>query len=269
MVNFAPICFRSVYLPVVGPMNAIESLLTRSQVHPRWQPLLMEAGRTMDEAYLEDLLADSAWLPGPDKIFAAFQRDLEGVQYVLFGESPYPRKASANGIAFYDAAVDGLWSDSGLSKSVNRATSLRNILKTALVAEGRLVPTQEGKIPQSLVAEVPKAGMVQTIAELFEALQRVGFLMLNATPVLHPDRKPNREARYWQQFMERFLNGLQQARGEQLPTLVLWGKIAEQIQSIPCANRYPQLVCEHPYNLSFIDNTEMRTLFGKIRILAR
>ena len=73
-----------------------------------------------------------------DRLLAAFQRDRAGVRYLLIGESPYPRRASANGIAFYDAAVDSLWSEQGLSKAVNRATSLRNIVKTALLAEGLL-----------------------------------------------------------------------------------------------------------------------------------
>ena len=86
------------------------------------------------------------WLPGRDHLFAAFQRDLVNCRYILIGESPYPRRQSANGIAFYDAAVDQLWSDKGLSKAVNRATSLRNIIKTALLAQGLIEPDADGKI---------------------------------------------------------------------------------------------------------------------------
>ena len=44
----------------------------------------------------------------------------------------------ANGYAFWDAAVNELWSDNGLSKAVNRATSLRNFIKMLLVTEGAL-----------------------------------------------------------------------------------------------------------------------------------
>ncbi len=250
-------------------MSAIETLLSDSNVHPQWYPLLVQAGAQVDDQYLRSLIGDSQWLPGSSDVFAAFRRDLEGVQYLLIGESPYPRKASANGISFYDAAVDELWSDTGLSKSVNRATSLRNILKTALVAEGRLTPDVDGRIPQSLVAAVPKAGMVQTIAELFDSLARAGFLMLNATPVLHPDRKPNREAKYWLPFLESFLEELLEVRSSEPPTLVLWGKIAEQVRSIRCASAYPQLACEHPYNLSFIRNSKMQSFFKDLGILER
>ena len=58
------------------------------------------------------------------------------VNYVLFGES-LPRRASANGYAFWDAAVKIMVSF-GNSKTVNRATSLLNILKMLLIAEGCL-----------------------------------------------------------------------------------------------------------------------------------
>ena len=117
-------------------MNNIDTLIERSEVHDDWRPILAESLLTLDPDYIESLLLDNAWLPGVDRLLAAFQRDLSGLRYLLIGESPYPRRESANGIAFYDAAVGKLWSEQGLSKAVNRATSLRNIVKTALVAEG-------------------------------------------------------------------------------------------------------------------------------------
>ncbi len=117
------------------------------------------------------------------------------MRYLLIGESPYPRRESANGIAFYDAAVGELWSDRGLSKAVNRATSLRNIVKTALLGEGLLQRDADGKITQDAIARLDKSGLIQTLPELFDNLASAGFLMLNATPVLHPERKPAVEAR--------------------------------------------------------------------------
>lgn len=248
-------------------MQPIELLLKRARVHPEWQPLLVEAGAGLDAAYLQSLIDDPQWLPGPDHLFAAFRRDLRGVRYLLFGESPYPRKASANGIAFYDAMVDQLWSDSGLSKPVNRATSLRNIIKTALLAEQRLSPEPDGRITQSLIAGVAKEGLVHSMAELFDSFHRAGFLMLNATPVLHAARKPVQEAKQWHRFRESLL-GQVLAHASTLPTLILWGKIAEQIQAIPSASAYPQLVAEHPYNISFISNPQIQTLFRSTRLLS-
>lgn len=248
-------------------MTDREIVLSRSSVHHQWQGLLNHALDAVDDGYISQLLDSNGWLPGIDHLFSAFRRDRIGVRYVLIGESPYPRKQSANGIAFYDAAVDKLWSDTGLSKSVNRATSLRNIIKTALLAEGYLQSDSQGKISQASIAKIDKTTMIQTMPELFQALENNGFLMLNATPVLHPDRRPSLEAKYWQGFLLRLLEGLAPSLNQAV-TLVLWGKIAEQIETLPITDSYQKLVCEHPYNISFIQNHAMQSLFRELKLLS-
>lgn len=247
-------------------MRDAEVLIRRSGVHEDWRPLLIDALATLEHDYLQALINDDSWLPGIDHLLAAFRRDRDGVRYLLIGESPYPRRESANGIAFYDAAVGSLWSEQGLSKAVNRATSLRNIMKTALLAEGHLHKDNHGKISQQAIAAIDRRGLVETLGEVFDNLQRAGFLMLNATPVLHPQRKPVREARYWQAFLERLLESIAQQAPAQV-TLLLWGKIAKLIEAMPASSNYRKLVCEHPYNISFIDNPEMLGLFAELSIL--
>jgi len=249
-------------------MSNIDTLIKSSGVHDDWRPILRESLLTLDPDYVDSLLRDDDWLPGVDRLLAAFQRDRAGVRYLLIGESPYPRKASANGIAFYDAAVDSLWSKQGLSKAVNRATSLRNLVKTALLAQGLLQRDSGGKITQDSIAQLDKSDLAQTLAELFENLERAGFLMLNATPVLHPQRKPAQEARYWLEFLERLLALLAQSSPQRI-TLLLWGKIAKLVEAMPASQAYARLVCEHPYNISFIDNPDMQQLFSKLRVLQR
>lgn len=247
-------------------MNEAETLIRRAGVHDDWRPLLIDALGRLERDYLQSLIDDDSWLPGIDRLLAAFRRDRGGVRYLLIGESPYPRRESANGIAFFDAAVGSLWSEQGLSKAVNRATSLRNIVKTALFAEGHLRRDSEGKISQQAIAAIDRRGLVETLGELFENLQRAGFLMLNATPVLHPLRKPVQEARYWQAFLERLLELIaRQAPAE--VTLLLWGKIAKLVEAMPASSNYRKLVCEHPYNISFIDNPEMQGLFAELAVL--
>jgi len=247
-------------------MGDAERLMQRSRVHLEWREIVGEALAALDPEYLQSLLHDDNWLPGPARLLAAFQRDRSGVRYLLIGESPYPRRESANGIAFYDAAVGSLWSEQGLSKAVNRATSLRNIVKTALLAEGHLHKDADGKISQQAIAAIDRSGLVETLGDLFENLQRAGFLMLNATPVLHPQRKPVQEARYWQAFLERLLELIAQQAPAQL-TLLLWGKIAKLVEAMPASSNYRKLVCEHPYNISFIDNPQMLKLFAELSIL--
>eukprot|EP00494_Astrolonche_serrata_P008915 UN08959 len=104
------------------------------------------------------------------------------------------------------------------------------------------------------------------MAQLFDNLETAGVLLLNATPVLHPDRKPQEEARYWLQFLDRLLQ-LIASHSEQTLTVILWGKIASLVAAMPASKHYNQLACEHPYNLSFIDNPQMQTLFANLKIL--
>jgi len=245
-----------------------EAFISRANVHDQWKDILIDALQSVDTNYLAGLERSDDWLPGIDQLFNAFRRDRQNLRYILIGESPYPRVESANGIAFYDAAVDALWSETGLSKAVNRATSMRNIIKTALLAEGFIEADPEGKISQASIALVDKAGLIQTMADLFEALQARGFLMLNATPVLHSVRKPALEANYWQGFLERLLELLAPSAKNPV-TLVLWGKIAETIESLELSPNYQKLVSEHPYNLSFIHNGKMQGLFREIGILRK
>ena len=247
-------------------MTNRDIVLSRSSVHTQWQDILNHALEAVDDNYLSQLVNSDAWLPGIDNLLSAFRRDRLGVRYILIGESPYPRKQSANGIAFYDAAVESLWSETGLSKSVNRATSLRNIIKTALLAEGLIEADPQGKISQASITLVDKSEMLQTMGELFQALENNGFLMLNATPVLRPERKPSLEARYWHGFLLRLLERLAESLNQSV-TLVLCGKIAESIGPLEAADRYQKLVCEHPYNLSFIQNPAMQSLFGELKLL--
>ena len=247
-------------------MNDIDTLIDRSSVHSDWHEILQSALSGLDEKYLESLLSDPHWLPGIDQLLAAFRRDRENLRYLLIGESPYPRQTSANGIAFYDAAVVELWSEQGLSKAVNRATSLRNIMKTAMLAQQLLHKDEDGKVTQSSIAEVSKTGLVQNMAQPFDNFERAGFLLLNATPVLHAERKPQEEAKYWLEFLNQVLL-LTSQRATQPLTLILWGKVAKVIATLPAGDAYDQIICEHPYNLSFIDNLTMKELFAKLQIL--
>ena len=249
-------------------MPDIEALINRSAVHPDWHQILHSAFSSVDPQYLDALTRDPHWLPGIDHLLAAFRRDRQQLRYLLIGESPYPRRESANGIAFYDAAVAGLWSEQGLSKPVNRATSLRNILKTALFAQQLLEKDDAGKVTQTAIAAIDKTGLIQTLPQLFANFERAGFLLLNATPVLHPQRKPQEEAKYWLGFLNQILLLTAQQASRPL-TLVLWGKIATVIATLPGGDHFEQMACEHPYNLSFIDNPAMIKLFAELQILKR
>lgn len=242
---------------------------------PSWRPMLTEGLERMaadDPDYLPTLAADS-YLPTDGRLFAAFSLPLDAVRYVLVGEGPYPRAESATGVCFMDGAVEALWSEKGLSKQVNRATSLRNFMKMLLVAGGQLDETHTSGEALAEVAHKARAigsPFIQTLTELQANLTRHGFLLLNASLVYRPQVPPLKEARAWQPFLRTVLDALAahaERKGAALPTLVLWGKIAEQLNVLGATARFPCALSEHPYNLSFIRNRTMQKLFGPMHLL--
>lgn len=233
-----------------------------------WRPILqvgLDAVARADPAYLPALAKDD-YLPTELRLFAAFAQPLDKVRYVLVGEGPYPRAASATGVCFMDGAVGDLWSEAGLSKPVNRATSLRNFMKMLLVADGRLKPGATGGAALAPVAAAARTdGSIGTLAQLQDNLTAHGFLLLNAALVFRKHVAPVIDARAWSPFLQVVLAALGTRSAP--PTLVLWGKIAEQLQKLPETAAFDQAVAEHPYNLSFIEHPGMLALFGPMHLL--
>jgi uracil-DNA glycosylase len=235
-----------------------------SQTAPDWQPLLSKALAAMDPDYLAQLQGNPAWLPGQNAIFNAFKLPLAKTRYILFGESPYPRATSANGFAFWDANVNELWSSSGLSKRVNKATSLRNIIKMLLLARGDL---NISDLSQAAICNVDKAEHAQTIKELFNNALAEGVLLLNASLALSESLSVSKESRYWLPFIECLLGDVTLA--SQGILLILMGKVAGKVR--PLANKLGlnYFVCEHPYNLSFITNPDVLDYFKPFNLLKK
>lgn len=230
--------------------------------HSSWHECLTNALTTMDQDYLDNLYQTANWLPGHEKIFSAFSLPVDQIKFVLFGESPYPRPESANGYAFWDGTVKELWSHSGLSKPVNRATSLRNIIKMLLVTEGFLHPE---KTTQDAIANLDKTPFVKTNNEFFENFLQKGFLLLNATLVLQPTHV-KKDAQAWIPFLKEVLYFLLKKNPH--IQLILFGQIAIEINKIPHLENIPKLYAEHPYNLSFIQNKQVLEFFKPLHLLA-
>ncbi|ASQ46077.1 uracil-DNA glycosylase family protein [Legionella clemsonensis] len=233
----------------------IDSLIKNT--HPQWHSMLREALQEVDESYLIQLELDKNWLPGIDNLLAAFSIPLEKTNYLLLGESPYPRPQSANGYAFWDAAVQNLWSDTGLSKEVNRATSFRNWIKMLLVARGDL----QRDLSQKAIAQLDKTHFCQTANDFFKTLVNRGFLLLNASLVFSNDGI-RRHARQWKPFMNSLLDQL--AIYNPSLKLLLFGNIAKEV---PQTKFSSCLIAEHPYNLSFINNPQVLEFFKPLDLL--
>lgn len=249
-------------------------------IHPSWLPAVI-AGLTAMHAADPDYfpnLKEGQFLPSTGRLFAAFSLPLDQVRYVLVGEGPYPREESANGYCFMDGAVNNLWSTEvhgGLSKKVNRATSLRNFIKMLLVADGRLDvnhTTGAAMATVSSLAREKNSSFIQTLPELQKNMIAHGFLLLNASLVFRSDVAPLRDARAWQVFLQSIFSALltkkNTSNGDTV-SLVLWGKIAGQLKQIPATNLFPHVIAEHPYNLSFIANTSMQEFFAPMKLLIK
>jgi uracil-DNA glycosylase len=254
---------------IPGSFNAMIEV-----AHPSWRPVILAGLEAIETAYPDYLaaLAKDHYLPNGGRVFAAFAQPMDAVRYVLVGEGPYPRPDSATGVCFMDGAVSQLWSEKGLSKPVNRATSLRNFMKMLLVADGQLKVEQTTGEVLADVAHRARASdeMIQTLPALQANLTAQGFLLLNATLVFRADMPPVREAKAWLPFLQVVLAALAdhaERKGKEPPTLVLWGKIAVQLDALPANSRFPRKTSEHPYNLSFIANPVMQKLFGSMRLL--
>lgn len=236
-----------------------EVIFNLQKTHKDWHPILRRALALMDKNYLTSLSKDKTWLPGEENIFNAFKLPLKNLKRILFGESPYPRKISANGYAFWDNAVDTLWSEKGLSKTVNRATSLRNFIKMLLLAENKSI-TSDKFCDKSF----DKFCFVQTLPELFENMLDHGFLLLNAT-LVYRQNKVREDAKYWQVFLQSILADIYKIHPD--TELILLGNFAKQIEPL-IENPYHKIIAEHPYNLSFINNPVVLNYFRPLKLLS-
>jgi len=232
-----------------------------SRVDSSWLPLLRSALLELDKEYLQFVLEDRSYIPNRDKIFNAFKSlPRERVKYILFGQDPYPREASAIGYAFIDGAVKEIFSQKGLSKEVNRATSLRNFIKMALVASGRLSVADTS---QSAIAKIDKSDLITTIEELKKNFEKQGVLLLN-TALLFTDKKSStKHIKAWEPFIRYLLANL-----EESIELILFGNHAKEIVK-KFHPKQKSILLPHPYNTSFISLNESRTLFAPMRLLEK
>lgn len=247
----------------------VGNIMQLDGVHSTWKPSIVAALQQMDVNYLSELEQTTDWLPGKNNLFAAFSMPMSEVKYVLLGESPYPRIESANGYAFWDAQVTTLWSETGLSKKVNRATSLRNFIKMLLVARGDLCLDN---ISQAAITQLDNKRYVQTAEQFFLGMLQKGFLLLNASLVYREGEVPY-HAKHWQPFLEKIIGDLSQRVSTQryknqknfsIKWIVL-GNIAKKIK-IPLCDI--GLAAEHPYNLSFISNSQVIQFFKPLNLLS-
>src|SRR5450830_1563044 len=248
-------------------------------VHPSWCDTIVTGLAAMhqaDPSYFSQLCVEE-FLPSEGRLFAAFSLPMDEVRFILVGEGPYPRAESATGVCFMDGAVQEIWANDGrgLSKRVNRATSLRNFVKMLLVADGQIEEENtSGTALENIASRAiePGSEYLQTLPEMQQKLLDHGFLLLNASLVFRKHVAPVKDGRSWQVFFRHVciaLHNHHSVVSGRMPALILWGKIAESLKKVPEVALFPQISSEHPYNLSFIKNRQMQELFRPMKLLLK
>ncbi len=226
-----------------------------------WESILREAYAQLEEHYRHFLETDRRYIPDRDNYLNAFRTlPKERVKYILFGQDPYPRAESAGGYAFIDTRVKSIFSGKGLSKEVNRATSLRNFVKMALVARGDL---SLDDLSQEAIASVDKTALISSIDELRINFEKNGVLLLNTALVFTDKKSSPRHVRAWRPFIQSLLQSLE----AQQPELILFGTHAKALKKHLPLENFETIELEHPYNHTFIGNPKALELFGPMKLL--
>ena len=228
-----------------------------------WESILAKAYASLDEKYRHFLETDKTYFPSKENYFNAFQTLPKGrVKYILFGQDPYPRKESAGGYAFIDTKVQRLFSDSGLSKEVNKATSLRNLVKMALVQRGDLSLNDTS---QEAISKVEKAHLISSMKELRENFEKNGVLLLNTALIFTDKKSSGKHIRFWRPFIQTLLDTLE----ADAPKLILFGTHAKALKTQLNLENFETIELEHPYNHTFISNPKAHELFGGMHLLEK
>lgn len=228
-----------------------------------WELLLEKAYEALTEEYRFFLENDKSYFPSSSHYFNAFKTlPRDKVKYILFGQDPYPREQSAGGYAFIDEKVETLFSDKGLSKEVNRATSLRNFVKMALVARGDL---RAEETSQEAISILNKDHLINSIEALRINFEKNGVLLLNTALIFTDKRSSSRHVKAWRPFIEILLKALE----EDAPKLILFGTHAKELKKKLPLEKFETIEMEHPYNHTFISNPEALELFGSMKLLEK
>ncbi len=231
--------------------------------HHSWQEIIESAYAALDEDYRTFLEEDNGYFPNKTNYLNAFRTlPRNKVRYILFGQDPYPREESAGGYAFIDEKVKRLFSENGLSKEVNRATSLRNFIKMALVARGDL---NIDNTSQDAIATVDKSSLIDSILELRHNFEKNGVLLLNTALIFTDKKSSSKHIKAWQPFMQYLLNAL----AEDAPKLILFGTHAKALKRSLNLESFETVELEHPYNHTFIGNKKALELFGPMQLLEK
>ncbi len=234
------------------------------KVHPSWQKIIQRCYNKLDVNYRDFLEKDIGYFPKFPNFLNAFKTlPLEKTKYILFGQDPYPREKSAIGYAFIDGMVEEIFSEIGLSKRVNRATSLRNFIKMLLVASGHLDKDKTGKED---IANLDKSGFINDIMQLKNNFEKNGVLLLNTSLVFTDKKSTNLHVKKFMPFIDELFRNLSDYDIE----LILFGNIAKDMEKkFSNMSNFKVFKTMHPYNVGFIKDSSTIEFFKPMNLLGK
>lgn len=231
-----------------------------SKTHSSWRVILKDSLASLELEYQNFLKTDTAYFPDSDNFLNAFKTlPLDSTKYILFGQDPYPRFESAIGYAFIDAKVKTLFGTNGFSKEVNKATSLRNMMKMLLSCEGELT----NDFSKDAVKRVDSSKYIDSIYSLRDNFETNGVLLLNSALIFTDKKQSTYHAKMWRPFVD---NLLKQIENKDIK-LILFGNISKEIDKLPSSKNFEKILLPHPYNLGFITNNNVKKLFCDMKLL--
>lgn len=155
-------------------------------------------------------------IPKPELIFNVFTKMRpEEVRCVLFGEDPYPRITSANGIAFWDFEIQH-WDDK------TNGNSLKNMLKGLLIAQG--LANYNTSIAEC--RKIAKESNFMNPPRLFEHWLDQGVFLINTALTFSSAGEKKKHFVFWRPFHSALIHALNVQKTS--PFYVLWGRKAQQ-----------------------------------------
>jgi len=236
-----------------------------TNIDPSWKDIINNSLSKLDPSYLRFLEENKGYFPNKENFLNAFKTlPLEKTKYILFGQDPYPRVESAGGYAFIDMKVKTLFSpDGGFSKEVNKATSLRNMMKTFLLCEGKL----KDDFSKDAIKKIDTKEYINSIEELKENFEKNGILLLNTALIFTKKEDTKKHVKNWKPFIENLLQHL--LYHDKDITLILFGNISKDIAKLEVSKDFKKVLLPHPYNVSFITNKDAHKLFCPMKLLQK
>jgi len=159
-------------------------------------------------------------IPKPELIFNVFTKMRpEEVGCVLYGEDPYPRITSANGIAFWDVEIQS-WDDK------TNGNSLKNMLKALLIAKG----LADYNTSINECRKIAKDNNFVSPPRLFESWLAKGLFLINTALTFSSSADKKLHFDFWRSFHSALIHALNVQKSS--PHYVLWGRKAQQWEKI-------------------------------------